>query len=164
MEVSSLPRDARGPLLAISRFGVAARAVILSVAGVFLVRAGIRADPSEAHNTRESMLELAGAFQGRWLLLAIALGLLAYVVDQGLQARCRRIRSPIGGPALRGASCDASIPSAALCASRSAVESSRCFSTVRQCRKLSQRPRSLRWASATRPVWTARNSIRPSWK
>ncbi len=96
MDVSSLPRKARGPLLAISRFGVAARAVILSVAGVFLVRAGIRSDPSEAHNTRESMLELAGAFQGRWLLLAIALGLLAYAVDQALQARCRRIRSPIG--------------------------------------------------------------------
>ena len=95
IDVSSLAREARGPLLAISRFGVAARAVILSVAGVFLVRAGMRTDPSEAHNTRESMLELAGAVQGQWLLLAIALGLLAYAVDQGLQARCRRIRSPI---------------------------------------------------------------------
>ena len=66
------------------------------MAGIFLVRAALQNDPSEAHGTRESMIELAGAFDGRWLLGAMALGLMAYSIDQALHARCRRIRSPIG--------------------------------------------------------------------
>ena len=59
---------------------------------VFLVRAAIQHDPSEAHGTRESTLELANAVEGRWLLAAIAAGLVAYGIDQALYARCRRIR------------------------------------------------------------------------
>ena len=96
IDVSSIPASMRNALLVISRIGVAARALIIVVAGIFLVRAALQNDPSEAHGTRESMLELAGAFEGRWLLGAMALGMMAYSIDQALHARCRRIRSPIG--------------------------------------------------------------------
>jgi hypothetical protein len=96
MDVSGIPPAIRKPLLVVSRLGVAARASIIVVAGIFLVRAALQNDPSEAHGTRESMIELAGAFEGRWLLGAMALGLMAYSMDQALHARCRRIRSPIG--------------------------------------------------------------------
>jgi hypothetical protein len=95
IDLSLVSRGMRTPLLNISRFGVGARAVIIVVLGTFLVRAAIRNDPGEAHGTRESILELANAFHGRWVLIAIALGLIAYAVDQALHARCRRIRSPI---------------------------------------------------------------------
>ena len=65
---------------------------IISAIGVFLLRATLTENPKEAHGTRESVLALIGEFGGRWLLLAIAAGLLAYAVDQALHARCRRIK------------------------------------------------------------------------
>jgi hypothetical protein len=95
IDMSAVPRGLREPLLIVSRFGVGARAVIIVVLGFFLARAAISGDPGEAHGTRESMLELAAIFEGRFVLLAIALGMLAYSVDQVLHARCRRIRSPM---------------------------------------------------------------------
>jgi hypothetical protein len=95
VDTTRLPRAARRPLLNIARFGVAARAVIIVVLGVFLVRAALEHDPSQAADTRQSMIELVGMFRSRWTLAAIALGLVAYAVNQALQACCRRIRSPI---------------------------------------------------------------------
>jgi hypothetical protein len=92
IDLSVVPRALRGVAVRISRFGVGARGIIISVAGVFLVRAAIAHDPSTAHGTRESVIEIASAVQGRWLLGFIAAGLIAYGIDQALHARCRRIR------------------------------------------------------------------------
>lgn len=79
----------------IARFGVAARAIIIVTIGIFLVRAALQQDPGEAHGIRGSILELVDAAGGRWALAAVAVGLLAYAIDQGLHARYRRIQSPI---------------------------------------------------------------------
>jgi len=95
MDLSSIPRDRRSVLLRICRFGVAARAVIIVAAGLFLVRAAIQDDPGEAHGIRESVLQLAAGAYGRWILGGIALGLLAYAIDQAVHARYRQIRSPL---------------------------------------------------------------------
>jgi hypothetical protein len=92
VDMSVLPSGLRSPLAKISRFGVGARGAIISTLGVFLVRAAMQHDPSEAAGTRESMIELAGAVEGRWLLAVMAAGLLAYAVDQAVHAKCRRIR------------------------------------------------------------------------
>ena len=94
IDLTPVPRQLRAAAIRISRFGVGARGVILAVLGVFLVRAAWRHDPSEVHGTRESVIEIANAVQGRWLLAAIAAGLIAYGIDQALHARCRRI-SPV---------------------------------------------------------------------
>lgn len=94
IDLSVVPSVLRGPAVRISRFGVGARGVIIAVLGVFLVRAAITHNPTEAHGTRESVLEIANAVQGRWLLAAMAAGLIAYGIDQALHARCRRI-SPV---------------------------------------------------------------------
>ena len=93
-DLSSLQAGTRRLLNRISRFGVAARAVIIVALGILLVRAALRHDPGEAEGVRGSMLELAGA-GGQWALAFIALGLIAYAVDQALHAQYRRIRSPI---------------------------------------------------------------------
>jgi len=93
-DLSSLGADTRRALTFISRFGVAARALIVVGIGVFLVRAALQQDPGQATGIRGSMLELAGA-GGRWALGFIALGLIAYGIDQALDARYRRIHSPI---------------------------------------------------------------------
>lgn len=87
-----VPRDIRPAVHGISRFGVATRGGLLVTLGLFLVRAAIAHDPNEAASGRETLLELAGIFEGRWFLAVIAAGVLAYAVDQAVHARCRRIR------------------------------------------------------------------------
>jgi hypothetical protein len=95
IDVTRIPRSLRNPLVNVGRFGVAARAVIIVVLGIFLVRAALQHDPTEALGIRGSILQLAGVFEGRWVLAAIACGLIAYAVEQALHAWCRRIRAPI---------------------------------------------------------------------
>jgi hypothetical protein len=93
-DLSSLATGTRRLLNRISRFGVAARAMIIVALGLLLVRAALQHNPNEAEGVRGSILEMAGA-GGRWALGFIAVGLIAYAVDQALHARYRRIRSPI---------------------------------------------------------------------
>ena len=94
-DLSPIPPQLRKPSEAISRFGIGARGVIIVVVGVFLVRAALRQDPSEAEGTRGSILELAKFVDGTWILAFIGAGLLAYAFDQALHAICRRIRPVI---------------------------------------------------------------------
>jgi Domain of Unknown Function (DUF1206) len=92
VDYSAAPARWRQLLIQISRFGIGARGMIIVTLGIFLVRAAVQHDPSEAHGTRESVIELANAASGRWLLAAIAAGLIAYAVDQAAHAMWRRIR------------------------------------------------------------------------
>lgn len=92
LDLRPIPASVRSTVVNVSRFGVGARGVIIATLGGLLVRAAIHENPSEAAGTRESMLEVAGAVEGRWLLAACAIGLIAYGIDQALHARCRRIR------------------------------------------------------------------------
>ena len=87
-----VPADARLAVQRICRFGVATRGGLLATLGMFLVRAGASADPNQAAGSRESLLRLAGVFEGRWFLAVIAVGVIAYAIDQGVHAGCRRIR------------------------------------------------------------------------
>ena len=93
-DLSSLPAGRRRLLNLVSRFGVGARALIIVALGVLLVRAALRENPSEAEGLRGSILEMVGA-GGRWMLAFIALGMIAYAIDQALSAKYRRIRSPM---------------------------------------------------------------------
>ncbi|CAN5680202.1 DUF1206 domain-containing protein [soil metagenome] len=92
LDISPIPARWRTTAKAISRFGIGARGAIIAVLGFFLVRAAFQQDAREAHDQRGSMLELANAAGGRWMLLFIGAGLLAYAVDQAIHARCRRIK------------------------------------------------------------------------
>ena len=76
-------------LVAVCRFGLAARGAVFLLIGFFLGQAAARHDPHQAGGVRESLLTLAGI--GRWALGAVALGLIAYGVYQLVEARYRRI-------------------------------------------------------------------------
>lgn len=95
VDYSAIPRDWRRLAIGTSLFGMGARGVIIATLGLFLVRAAWQHNPSEAHGTRESMLEIANAVSGRGLLAAIGAGLIAYAVDQMIHARWRRIRAVV---------------------------------------------------------------------
>ncbi len=89
---SPIPPDTRTAIRRVSRFGVATRGGLLITLGLFLVRAGVTHDPNQAAGARESLLRLGGLFDGRWFLAVVAVGVMAYAVDQAVHAACRRIR------------------------------------------------------------------------
>jgi hypothetical protein len=75
------------------RFGIGARAVVLALIGVFLVRAGARGDAGEAGGVDDSLRALATA-DFRWLILGtVAFGLVAYGAYQLATARFRHMRA-----------------------------------------------------------------------
>ena len=92
VEWASVPSAARLALQRISQFGVATRGGLLVTLGVFLLRAGLTRDADQAAGTRESLVRLGGLFEGRWFLAVLAVGVIAYAVDQAVHAWCRRIR------------------------------------------------------------------------
>lgn len=92
LDVTPIPPGFRRTAENISRIGIGSRGVIITILGVFLVRAALTRNPSEAHGTRESMLELVNAIPRDWALMFIGVGLLAYAFDQAIHAWCRRIK------------------------------------------------------------------------
>jgi Domain of Unknown Function (DUF1206) len=71
--------------------GHAARMVLFSMVGVFLVRAGWQHDPNEAIGFDEALAKLAHQEHGELWLGAAAVGVFAYGLFSIMQARYRRI-------------------------------------------------------------------------
>ena len=81
----------RSRLVAVSRFGIAARAVVFVVIGYSVALAAWERNPSEADGT-SGALQRVGALS-QWLLIVVAIGLVAYGVYQFLNARYRSIQA-----------------------------------------------------------------------
>lgn len=91
LELGRLGASARRVVIAISRFGIAARGVVFVTIAVLFARAALKHNPNEAGAVDTSMKKLF-AF-GRWPFAAIAAGLAAYGLYLLLEARYRRIRA-----------------------------------------------------------------------
>lgn len=77
--------------LASGMAGLAARAVVFVLIGVFLMRAAVQFDPKEAVGLDGALAKLAHASYGSYLLGLTAAGLLAYAVFCLVQARWREL-------------------------------------------------------------------------
>lgn len=93
-----LDLDEAGPALAtwitrFGRFGIAARAVVFAMIGVFLLRAAREYDPNEAGGIAQSLSQLSAGPYGRLVLGVVALGLVAYGSYSLATARYRFIRA-----------------------------------------------------------------------
>jgi hypothetical protein len=75
----------------IGRFGEAARGVVFVIIGFFLIQAARQSDASQARGLDGALQALAQQPYGPWLLGIVALGLVAYGIHMGVQARYRRI-------------------------------------------------------------------------
>lgn len=75
----------------VGRAGVAARAVVFLVIGGFLVQAALHADPTRATGLAGALDTLQRTPAGPWLLVGVAIGLLAFGLFQGVQARYRQV-------------------------------------------------------------------------
>jgi hypothetical protein len=72
-------------------FGHLARGVVFALIGVFLGKAAIEYDPSEAVGIDGALLKLAQHDQGPLLLGAVAAGLIIYALYCLVEARYRKI-------------------------------------------------------------------------
>jgi hypothetical protein len=80
-------------IVRLGRFGIAARAVVFALMGVFLVRAATQSDASEAGGIAQSLRALASADAGQLALGVVAFGLVAYGVYELATARYRHMRA-----------------------------------------------------------------------
>lgn len=77
-------------LLRVCRFGVAARGVVLVVAGWLFLRAGLDVDARRATGTGAALRTIMRQPSGTWLLAIVAAGLIAYALFMLVNARYRR--------------------------------------------------------------------------
>jgi hypothetical protein len=77
----------------VGRFGLAARGVVLSVAGVLVLRAAAAWDPEQAGGVDDVLAQLWAQPASHYLLGSVALGLVAYGVFALIEARYRFIPS-----------------------------------------------------------------------
>ncbi len=71
--------------------GHAARTVVFGLVGAFLVKAALEYDAGEAVGLDGALREVAGQPYGRYLLAAVAVGLLLYGAYCLVEARYRRV-------------------------------------------------------------------------
>jgi hypothetical protein len=72
------------------RVGYAARAVVWAVVGVLLIQAALTHDPNQAGGLSAALQELAGSSLGRLVLVAVAVGLVAFGALSVIEAKYRR--------------------------------------------------------------------------
>lgn len=73
------------------RFGIAARGVVFTIIGIFLIVAAIQSNASQARGLSGVLETLASQPSGSWLLGLVALGLIAYSFYSIAEARYRRL-------------------------------------------------------------------------
>ena len=86
-----LGKAARGWTIVVGVLGHAARAVVFSLVGIFLLRAAWQYDPQEAIGLDGALRKVAQAPYGAVLLGFVAAGLLAYALFCFVQARWREV-------------------------------------------------------------------------
>lgn len=89
LQLGRVSSGARRAIVAISRFGIAARGLVFCTIGVLIYRAARDHNPKEAGGLGDSMRELVAL--GKWPFLAIAIGLGAYGIYEIINAKYRRI-------------------------------------------------------------------------
>jgi hypothetical protein len=94
LDVAEMRREAGEWAVSLSRFGVAARAIVFAMLGWGLVVAGWLRDASEVGTMASSLRTLAAqpGGLGRWILGATAAGFVAYGFYQVIHARYVHIR------------------------------------------------------------------------
>ncbi len=93
LRLGELETNTRRWVRRLARLGIAARGVVFTVVGGFLIKAGLEHDPAEARDLGASMQAVLEQPFGHWLLMGIAVGLLLYGCYNLVRARYRVIRT-----------------------------------------------------------------------
>jgi hypothetical protein len=93
LDLSELERQQQDRLVAISRFGIAARGVVFTIIGFFVIQAARQSNPNRVRGLDGALQSLAQQPFGKILLGIVALGLVAYGIYMFVQAKYRRFRT-----------------------------------------------------------------------
>jgi hypothetical protein len=93
LDTSSLRPHTRKVFDLAGRIGVAARAVVFGVLGIYMVLAGLHHRPGEAKMPPGALESVRQQPHGRWLLALVAVGLAAFGLFEMVKARYRVIRA-----------------------------------------------------------------------
>jgi Domain of Unknown Function (DUF1206) len=91
LDLSQLSATAQRWAVRFCRFGIAARACVSLVAGVFFILAASRSNASEAKGFADSLGSLRALPFGGYVFGAVALGLIAFGAYELIEARYRRV-------------------------------------------------------------------------
>jgi hypothetical protein len=91
LKVGEMSPKARKAVIALGRFGRVAQGIVFCTIGVLVMIAAVTYDPDKAKGLDGALKTLAGEPYGKWLLVFIALGLLAYGVYGLAEAKLRRV-------------------------------------------------------------------------
>jgi len=91
MNFAGAPAGVRSGVQKLGLVGGIARGAVVVAAGFFLLIAAIRFSPSKAEGIDGSLRAFAHTPLGPWLLILVALGLVAFGVFSCCEARWRRI-------------------------------------------------------------------------
>jgi hypothetical protein len=91
LDQSRLRQEGAGWVLALGRWGIGARGIILIIMGFAIMRAGFDRRPSEAGGMSDSLWTVLSQPYGHWLLAAVAAGLVCFGVFQLLHARYAKL-------------------------------------------------------------------------
>lgn len=93
LRLDAMSAAARRRVVAISRFGIGARGIVFVIIGASLVSAAISSSAARAQGTAGAMRSIADKPFGQALLIAVALGVVAYGIYAFINARYRAIRA-----------------------------------------------------------------------
>jgi hypothetical protein len=92
LDVSSLSPGTQRTFKLAGRIGIAARAVVFEVVGVWMIRSALHYRPEESRMPAGALESVREQPHGRWLLALMAVGLAAFGLFELVKARFRRIQ------------------------------------------------------------------------
>ncbi len=91
LDLSTLRSASKIWVFRVARFGMAARGVVFIVIGTFLIRAAKAYSPNQARGVGGAFDALRDSPYGKWVLVTVACGFVAYGLYEIVRARYRRI-------------------------------------------------------------------------
>ena len=91
LRLDDLGRGARRAVTTVGVLGHLARFVVFSIIGWFLIKAALDFEPKEAVGLDGALAQVAQQPYGKWLLFAVAAGILAYGLYAAVESRYRRV-------------------------------------------------------------------------
>jgi len=91
LNLTSLGAQARKLVIEMGRFGYGAIGVVMTIVGIFLIVAALQDNAAKVKGLDSALQELSHQSFGPFLLIIVALGLIAYGLYSFVEARYRRI-------------------------------------------------------------------------
>jgi hypothetical protein len=91
LKIGSVSPKVRKGVIALGRVGRIARGVVFVILGVLVVTAAVQYDPAKANGLDGALKTLAAQPYGKWLLVIVALGLIAFGLYGLAESKMRRV-------------------------------------------------------------------------